>query len=212
MKQLIFTLFFILFSGTATLAQSADDYFHQSAQLYTKSKDQYAKKLLDEGLMQYPNDPKLSALREKIKEDEEKKKKEQQKKDQQDQKDHQNKDQQKQDQDSQEKEQDKKGQDQSDQKDQEGKKSEEEKDAEQSDTDKKEGEESEQKSAEEAKDESDKKGEPKEPSTSAKLEAMNVSEEKAKQILEALRNKEAQYIQQMRKKATKRKDSGKPDW
>jgi hypothetical protein len=50
------------------------------------------------------------------------------------------------------------------------------------------------------------------PSTSDKLKAMNVSEEKAKQILEALRNKEAQYLQQTRKKATKKKDSGKPDW
>lgn len=50
------------------------------------------------------------------------------------------------------------------------------------------------------------------PSTSDKLKAMNVSEEKAKQILEALRNKEAQYLQQMRKRATKKKDTGKPDW
>ncbi len=50
------------------------------------------------------------------------------------------------------------------------------------------------------------------PSTKQKLESMNVSEEKAQMILEALRNKEAQYLQQMRKKATKRSDSGKPDW
>jgi len=50
------------------------------------------------------------------------------------------------------------------------------------------------------------------PSTKQKLEAMNVSEEKAKMILEALRNKEAQYLQQNRKKATKRQDNNKPDW
>ena len=39
-----------------------------------------------------------------------------------------------------------------------------------------------------------------------------VAEEKAKMILEALRNKESQYFQQLRKKATKKQDSGKPDW
>ena len=51
-----------------------------------------------------------------------------------------------------------------------------------------------------------------EPSTREKLQQMNVSEEKAKMILEALRNKEAQYFQQMRKKATEKPKSNKPDW
>jgi len=50
------------------------------------------------------------------------------------------------------------------------------------------------------------------PSTKQKLEEMNISEEKAQMILEALRNKESQYFQQLRKKATKKQDSGKPDW
>ncbi len=45
-----------------------------------------------------------------------------------------------------------------------------------------------------------------------KLEEMNISEEKAKMILEAMRNNEVQYLQQQRRKATKRPDSGKPDW
>lgn len=50
------------------------------------------------------------------------------------------------------------------------------------------------------------------PSPSDKLEEMNISEEKAKMILEALKNSEIQYIQQNRRKPTKRKDSDKPDW
>ncbi|WKV12388.1 tetratricopeptide repeat protein [Marivirga harenae] len=50
------------------------------------------------------------------------------------------------------------------------------------------------------------------PSAKQKLEEMNISEEKAQMILEALRNKESQYFQQLRKKATKKQDSGKPDW
>ncbi|MFT7036116.1 MAG: tetratricopeptide (TPR) repeat protein [Cyclobacteriaceae bacterium] len=49
-------------------------------------------------------------------------------------------------------------------------------------------------------------------STSEKLEKMNLSEEKAQMILEALKNSEIQYIQQNRRKPTKRKDSNKPDW
>lgn len=45
-----------------------------------------------------------------------------------------------------------------------------------------------------------------------KLEEMNISEEKAKMILEAMKNNEVQYLQQQRRKPTKRPPSGKPDW
>jgi len=49
-------------------------------------------------------------------------------------------------------------------------------------------------------------------STVEKLEEMNITEEKARMILEAMRNNEIQYIQQKQRKATERPDSGKPDW
>jgi Ca-activated chloride channel family protein len=49
-------------------------------------------------------------------------------------------------------------------------------------------------------------------STKEKLEQMNISEEKAKMILEAMKNNEIQYIQQQRRKPTKAPDTGKPDW
>jgi len=45
-----------------------------------------------------------------------------------------------------------------------------------------------------------------------KLEEMKISPEKAKMILEAMRNNEVQYLQQQRRKPTKRPPSGKPDW
>ena len=45
-----------------------------------------------------------------------------------------------------------------------------------------------------------------------KLEEMNISPEKAQMILEAMRNNEVQYLQQQKRKATKRPPSGKPDW
>ena len=43
-------------------------------------------------------------------------------------------------------------------------------------------------------------------------EDMEISEEMARMILEALRNNEIQYIQQNKKKAKKPKDNSKPDW
>lgn len=50
------------------------------------------------------------------------------------------------------------------------------------------------------------------PSTMDKLKEMNISEEKAKMILEAMKNNEIQYIQQNKRKAKNRKKSNKPDW
>ncbi len=45
-----------------------------------------------------------------------------------------------------------------------------------------------------------------------KLKEMNISEEKARMILDAMRNNEMQYIQQNRRKATQSRDRSKPDW
>lgn len=50
------------------------------------------------------------------------------------------------------------------------------------------------------------------PSVSEKLKEMNISEEKAQMILEAMRNNEMQYIQQNRRKPQKPRDRTKPDW
>lgn len=125
------------------------------------------------------------------------KNKDQQNKDQKDQKDQQKQDQQQKDQEQQQKEQQQKEQEKKD-----GKKDEEkEQKPEQKDEKQKDGEKSEQ----------EKKEKPT-PSPSDKLKEMNISEEKAKMILEAMKNNEIQYIQQNKRKATKRKNSGKPDW
>lgn len=53
---------------------------------------------------------------------------------------------------------------------------------------------------------------PMSPSVSDKLKEMNISEEKARMILEAMRNNEMQYIQQNRRKPQKPRDRTKPDW
>ncbi|MFZ5973641.1 MAG: hypothetical protein ACOYXA_18830, partial [Bacteroidota bacterium] len=50
------------------------------------------------------------------------------------------------------------------------------------------------------------------PSVKEKLKDMNMTEEKARMILEAMKNQEVQYLQQNKRKATKPKDKNKPDW
>jgi len=50
------------------------------------------------------------------------------------------------------------------------------------------------------------------PSVSDKLKEMKMSEDKAKMVLEAMKNQEVQYLQQNKRKATKPKTKGKPDW
>jgi Ca-activated chloride channel homolog len=124
----------------------------------------------------------------------------------QDQKDKQNQDQQKQDQ----QKKDEQNKDQQ-QKDQQQKQQEEKQKQEQ---EKKEQDKKEQQKQEQEQEQQEKKENKKDipPSVSEKLQQMQMSEEKAKMILEAMKNQEIQYLQQNKRKATKPKDKGKPDW
>jgi tetratricopeptide (TPR) repeat protein len=136
--------------------------------------------------------------------EEEKKKEEQEKKQQeknQDKKDQ--KDQQKDQQDQEQKDQEKKDQEKKEQekKEQEDKK-------EQEEQEKKDQEQKEQEEKE--KQDKDKKELP--PSVREKLKEMDMSEEKAKMILDAMKNQEVQYLQQNKRKPTKQRDKSKPDW
>ena len=45
-----------------------------------------------------------------------------------------------------------------------------------------------------------------------KLKKINMSKKKAEMILNALNNNEFQYIQQLKRKPNKKKDTTKPDW
>lgn len=147
---------------------------------------------------------------------EEKKKEDQKKKDEQN-KDK-DKDQEKKDQDK--KEEEKKEQEKKDQEQKEKEKKEQEKkEQEQKEKDK-------QKQDQEKKDQQQKDKEQKEkeeqqkkeqekkmpPDVKQKLEEMKISPEKAEMLLEAMRNQEKQYLQQNKRKATKPKEKGKPDW
>lgn len=151
-------------------------------------------------------------LEEKKKQDQ--KKQDQQNKDQdqkkdQDKKEQEKKDQQKKDQeqkDKEKKEQEEKKKEEQEKKDQE-KKDQEKKDQEKKDQEKKDQEKKD-------KEEKEKKDEEKKmpPSVKEKLEQMKISPEKAEMLLEAMRNQEKQYLQQNKRKATKPKEKGKPDW
>lgn len=135
-------------------------------------------------------------LEEKKKQEEQKKKDEQQKDQPKDQKDQQKKDEEQKKEQQQKEDENKK----SDNKDEKGKKEEQKKE--------------EQKKSEQEKETEKPSEEKKEtpPSVSEKLQQMKISEEKAKMLLEAMKNQEVQYLQQNKRKATKPKDKGKPDW
>lgn len=135
--------------------------------------------------------------------EEQKKKEEEQKKNDPNQKEE-NKDKQEQNKDQQKDQQDKK-----DQKDQQEKQDQQNKD--QQDQQKKEEEKKQQEEQQQNEQkEQDKKETPQ--SVKDKLKEMEMSEEKAQMILEAMKNQEIQYLQQNKRKATKPKDKNKPDW
>jgi hypothetical protein len=192
---------FFLGAASTGFGQGAQTYFNSSANLYVHNKRAEALKSVEEGIRKFPNDQKLKALADKLKEE---KKKEDQKRNQEN-KEQQEKDQQK-------KEQEKKDQQEKEQKEQ---KDQQQKDEQQSKEEKKDQESKDKKDGEQDQRENDQKKNEKtenSPQLSEKLQQMKMSEEKAKMILEAMKNQEIQYLQQNKRKATKPKERGKPDW
>ena len=111
---------------------------------------------------------------------------------------------------------DKENKDNKDQKDKDDKQSKdqkvkEQKDKEQKDKEQKEKEQQKKDQDKDSKEEKDKK-EKENPSVSDKLKDMKMSEDKARMVLEAMKNQEVQYLQQNKRKATKPKSKNKPDW
>lgn len=197
-RYLPFLLSLLLVAGLAqgqALSRAEDKFHAASAQYIDKNFDQ-ALATVREGLKIRPDSEKLEALR-KLLEQEKKNQQQQQNKDQQKEdkeKQDQNKDQQEQQQKEQQENAEKEEQNKKDQEEQK-KNEEEQKDAEPSKPDDQEQEKKDQ-----------------EPTPSQRLEDMKMSEEKARMILEAMRNQEMQYLQQQKRKATQPRDRTKPDW
>ena len=194
-KPLIFI--FLFFIETAAMAQSSGDYFNRAANEYIYQNDQLALNTIGAGLEKYPTDANLQTLKEKI--EKEKKDEEQQKQQEEEQK--QQEEEQKKEQEQQENQDQAEEEKQQDQQDQQ---SEEEENAEQK-------EQQEQAQPEDTEEEGKEMDEPPQ-SRSERLEELNLTEEKARMILAAMKNNEIQYIQQNKRKATKKPDSDKPDW
>lgn len=163
----------------------ADEQYHLGSNQYISGSLEQALQTVNQGLERVPDHQKLQELKKLL--EQEKQEQEQQQQDQQDQQQ-----QNEQNQDQQEQQENQQNEEQQDQQgDQEQKEQEQNEEEQQSE---------EQDPNEEMKKE-----------MAEKLEEMNMSEEKARMILEAMKNSERQYLQQLRRKATK-KNTGKPDW
>ncbi len=208
MRVITFTLGLLLFNIISVLAQSANDYFNRAANEYIYDGDQVALNTIDNGLKTYPDDQPLINLKDKILKE----------KQQQDQKDKQN--QQDQEQQEQQQDQEQQQQNQQEQQDQQEQQEQDQQEQQQQNDDQQEseqGEDAEEKdqSQQAQEQETDEEGqEMQEPpkSRAEKLEDLNLTEEKARMILEAMKNNEIQYIQQNKRQPTKKPDSNKPDW
>ena len=198
MKKKYLTILLVIV-GVNTFAQSATEFFNKAANEYIYKGDEVALNTIGAGLSMYPQDRPLTNLKEKI----EKEKEEQEQQQNQEQQEQQDQEQQDQEQQEQEQE-DQQNQEQQEQQDQEQQEQEESDEAEKKDQ-------SEQAQQQETEEEGEEMEQPPQ-SRSEKLEELNLTEEKARMILEAMKNNEIQYIQQNKRKATKKPDSNKPDW
>jgi outer membrane biosynthesis protein TonB len=201
MNLRIAILVFCLCPVAFAAAQSpAEQKFHESSNLFINGDNEGALASANIGLKQDPGHLKLTVLKKIL---EEQKKRDEQKKKQEEQKQKQEQQQQKKDQQNQE-QKDKQKQEQEKKEKQEEQKKQEQQKSEQKDKD------------EENKAEPDEKNRRDDlpPEVKKRLEELDMPEEKAKMLLEAMRNQEIQYLQQDKRKATKKRTTrdNKPDW
>lgn len=205
MRTLITVLFFMI--GAACMAQNANDFFNSAGNQYIEGDTETALNTVTRGLERYPGDEKLQKLYEKLtqqqKKEQQQKEQEEQQEQQQQEQEQKDQEQQNQEQEQQQQDQEQQNQEQQQQQDQEQK---------QQDQEGEEKQEQEGEEGEESEEEQKKKEEEAMKRFMEKLAQMKISKEKAEMILEAMRNNEFQYIQDRKRKATKRKDRTKPDW
>ena len=206
--RILFTILFFMIGATC-MAQNATDFFNSAGNQYIEGDTQTALNTVNRGLERYPNDEKLQKLKEKLTQEKQKQEQEQQEQqqnqEQQDQQDQNQENQEQKDQEQQNQEQQEQQQNQEQQEQQQKQQQEEGEEGE-------EQEQQEQQEGEESEEDQKKKEEEAMKRFMEKLAEMKISREKAEMILEAMRNNEFQYIQDRKRKATKRKDRTKPDW
>ncbi len=190
---------FLLFGGFAS-AQTAGDFFNRAARSYVKTEKDQALETVNDGLIKYPNDSKLKALKEKLEKEQEEE--EQQNPQNQEQQNQQNQNQKNEGEQGESQSQEKDGEQTNEDKAKEGQKG---------------GDPSQQseEAGENANDQMDANLADRQKKLEAmreKLKGMNLSPEQASQILESLNAAELRYIQDNKKKPTQRPKRGLPDW
>ena len=185
------TLTLLLLGLTRVMApaQGAESYFHPAANAFINGQNAEARQTLQAGLQRYPADPKMRSLLKEIKESEQKKQQEKNK--EQSQREQRQKEQQ---QEQRQKEQQQKEQQQKEQQAQNQVKKE-----------------PPPETRAEGKEKPGEKPEERQV-TREKLREMNLTEEKARMILDAMKTNEIQYLQQRRREKTQRTDKNKADW
>jgi outer membrane biosynthesis protein TonB len=189
----------LLFGGFAS-AQTAGDFFNRAARSYVKTEKDQALETVNDGLIKYPNDSKLKALKEKLEKEQEEE--EQQNPQNQEQQNQQNQNQKNEGEQGESQSQEKDGEQTNEDKAKEGQKG---------------GDPSQQseEAGENANDQMDANLADRQKKLEAmreKLKGMNLSPEQASQILESLNAAELRYIQDNKKKPTQRPKRGLPDW
>lgn len=192
-------MLFLLFGGFAA-AQTAGDFFNRAARSYVKTEKDQALQTVNDGLIKYPNDSKLKALKEKLEKEQEEE--QQQNPQNQEQQNQQNQNQKNEGEQGESQSQEKDGEQTNEDKAKEGQKG---------------GDPSQQseEAGENANDQMDANLADRQKKLEAmreKLKGMNLSPEQASQILESLNAAELRYIQDNKKKPTQRPKKGLPDW
>ncbi|SMO69390.1 hypothetical protein [Gracilimonas mengyeensis] len=182
MKILSAFLFVLCMMGSALAQQQAEEYFHGGAQSFINNDLQNAISQVQEGLNQYPDNPKLNALMEQLQKEQERQQQQQNQNQNQNQQDQQQQDQeqQEQNQDQQQNQQDQEQQE----KEQEQQQSEGQQQGEQ---------------------------QPEEVDAEA-LESQQISKEEAEKILKALAQKEKELLKEFKKKRTQGSAKHDKDW
>lgn len=212
-KYILISIFLLSLAWTMPLAaqSSSKIAFNQAATYFIEGNNEQALSKVNSALNRYPNDPQLKALKEKLEQQQEEQQNQEQKQDKSE--------------DSEGEEQES-GEEKSEEEKGEGEEGEEGKpDEEQEPEDGQEGDEGkegDEGEEEETESEQEQPGEEKESDdeqedgtmkdVEKRLQEMNISPENARMILEAMKSNEVQYLQQKKRKQSKRSDSDKPDW
>lgn len=184
-----------------TGAAGPEGAFHAAANHYIAGQQQEALQTVEKGLRQYPDDQKLQALHQKLKQQQQQQQKNQQQQ--------QNEQQNEKNQQSEQQQKSSAGQQSEEDLNQQGQEKDQPSEQQQQET-----QQQQQREAGEGEEGEEKEMQARDPQgeINKRLQEMNISPEKAKMLLEAMKSNEIQYLQQKQRQPARRQKSDKPDW